>query len=310
MDFKVGEKVRFLHDKQEGVIQQLLKGGEAEVLVDDFVEMVVSLKDLVKIHRGEKNLKKEEEQKEDVPPKQVSKLPAELVIVRKEGTFEMWILNPGDFEIFYTLHLRIRGKVQALAAGRVFPQENEFLKRIDKGDLFDSKMLHVQALVYRQSKDAEVIPPINLQIPLKVKVLKLDPKPIEELKAEGHRFVLATEKPIEQKLPPSVEVSQKPQSSYMDQPEEIVDLHIEKLVKNQLGMNSDTMLQIQIEEFEKKLSGAILYKKPRIIFIHGIGTGKLKREIHRRLDENQFVRNFRLADPVKYGNGATEVEFT
>lgn len=312
MDFKVGEKVRFLHDKSEGVIQRILKQGEVEVLVDDFVEMIVSNKDLVKIDRGERNLRQEvkEEEAKDAPPKTISKLPPELAIVRKDGFFEMWMLNPSDYEIYYTLHLKIRTKIHALNGGLVEPNENSFLRKIDKGEFYDSKTLFIQVLKFRKTDSAEIIPPIHLELPLKFKILKKEPKLIEELNAEGHRFVLES-KPESAKMgtDESGGTTLKVEPPSYTEPEEIVDLHIEKLVDDIFGMDSDTMLRIQVEHFEKALQSAVLFKKPRIIFIHGIGTGKLKKEIHRRLDENQFVRNFRLADPVNYGNGATEVEF-
>ena len=257
MDFKVGEKVRFLHDKSEGVVQRVLKGGEVEVLVDDFVEMIVSGKDLVKIDRGERNLRKQikEEEAPEATAKPVSNLKEELAIVRKDGFFEMWLLNPGDYEVFYTLHLKIRTKIQALNSGTVEPGEHAFLRKIEKGEFFDSKTLYIQVLKYRRTQDARIIPPLHLEIPLKFKVLKQAPKPIEELNAEGHRFLLES-KPEATKVGVGGDggTTLKPDQPTYTEPEEVVDLHIDQLVDNILGMDSDTMLRIQVEHFGKSAS--------------------------------------------------------
>jgi hypothetical protein len=95
-------------------------------------------------------------------------------------------------------------------------------------------------------------------------------------------------------------------SSFSDVPE-IVDLHIHKIVKNPMGMDASTMLNMQLAHFDRKLTDALMNSCHQIVFIHGIGDGVLKREIHSRLAGFGFVKSYALADPLKYGNGATLV---
>ena len=47
----------------------------------------------------------------------------------------------------------------------------------------------------------------------------------------------------------------------------------------------------------------------KIIFIHGVGNGRLKSEIRKELQHYQGIK-VRDADPSRYGRGATEVVFT
>jgi dsDNA-specific endonuclease/ATPase MutS2 len=85
-----------------------------------------------------------------------------------------------------------------------------------------------------------------------------------------------------------------------------VDLHIEELVDNTKGMNNSAILNIQLNHFRLKLEQAMAANALRIIFIHGIGNGKLRSEIHRILTSYDNIR-FQDASYRKYGFGATEV---
>ena len=89
----------------------------------------------------------------------------------------------------------------------------------------------------------------------------------------------------------------------------VVDLHIEKLIDKHSNLNNAEILQIQIAEFEKWFEIAQLNQLPSIIFIHGIGKGKLKAEIHDLLKVKKGVKRFINQYSEFYGFGATEVFF-
>jgi dsDNA-specific endonuclease/ATPase MutS2 len=65
------------------------------------------------------------------------------------------------------------------------------------------------------------------------------------------------------------------------------------------------MLDIQLVHFRKELDLAMLRHAKSIVFIHGIGNGKLKAELRRELTSS----GIRFADGAynRYGAGATEV---
>lgn len=87
---------------------------------------------------------------------------------------------------------------------------------------------------------------------------------------------------------------------------EEVDLHIEELLENYKGMENAEIIRIQLSVFNKTLDNAILSKKRKIIFIHGVGNGRLKSEIRKILAGYDRV-TFYDASYKKYGWGATEV---
>lgn len=87
------------------------------------------------------------------------------------------------------------------------------------------------------------------------------------------------------------------------------DLHIEKLCPDNLNMGNNEILQIQLRECLKALELAIATHQSSLIFIHGIGKGVLKKEIHHILDQTKEVKRYVNEYDNRYGYGATKVEF-
>lgn len=84
-----------------------------------------------------------------------------------------------------------------------------------------------------------------------------------------------------------------------------VDLHIQHLVKSSKGMQNYDMLSLQIDTAKYKLEFAIRKRIPRVVFIHGVGEGVLRKEL-----EYLFAKypvKITEASYQKYGLGATEV---
>jgi dsDNA-specific endonuclease/ATPase MutS2 len=89
----------------------------------------------------------------------------------------------------------------------------------------------------------------------------------------------------------------------------LLDLHIEKLTEDWSRMSSLEKLSIQLKTFEKYLDLAIAHHLPSMIVIHGIGSGKLKDEIHEILKYRNDVKSFVNQYDPRFGYGATEVYF-
>jgi len=86
-----------------------------------------------------------------------------------------------------------------------------------------------------------------------------------------------------------------------------VDLHIEKLVDNHNGLSNSEIINIQMARFRTALETAILHQEKRVVFIHGVGNGKLKNEIRRTLDREFRKLRYQDASFKEYGYGATMV---
>jgi hypothetical protein len=88
-----------------------------------------------------------------------------------------------------------------------------------------------------------------------------------------------------------------------------LDLHIEKLTKDQASMDSFEKLALQLQTLEKYLDLAVAHHQPSMIVIHGVGTGKLRDEIHEILRTRRDVKSFINRYHPAYGYGATEIFF-
>lgn len=305
--FKVGERVRFLRERQEGVVQRIISNSRLEVLIDDFVEMEVGTAEVVRINASEAIFKREDEEK----PVQVGATPigAErepVFVVMRTATrdYELWILNHSRRELFFTAFQKANGKFKGLNAAALIPGERRMFALMSTHEFHMVQSLHFQIMQFIQGEKARPLPIVTLEISVKSDILNIEPEVIPELGTDGWEFMLE-EKAVE----PYSEAAKQVLFVPPVQGPEIVDLHIEKLVDSLMGISSAHMLQIQLEHFEKAITDAQLSKAKSLVFIHGSGSGKLRKEIHEKMRNLKFVKSFEQADPLRYGNGATMVYF-
>ena len=88
-----------------------------------------------------------------------------------------------------------------------------------------------------------------------------------------------------------------------------VDLHIEKLSDNWKSLSNFEILTLQLQTFEKYFDLAIAHRLPSMIVIHGLGSGKLRDDIHEILRLKRQVKSFINQYDPRYGYGATEIFF-
>ncbi|MBX2921589.1 MAG: Smr/MutS family protein [Chitinophagaceae bacterium] len=102
--------------------------------------------------------------------------------------------------------------------------------------------------------------------------------------------------------------------SHAKQPEHsaartVVDLHIEKLSDRWQQMSNAEKLDLQLTTFEKFYDLALLHQQHMLIVVHGVGTGKLREEIHDILQHKKEVKSFVNQYHPSFGYGATEIYF-
>lgn len=156
--------------------------------------------------------------------------------------------------------------------------------------------------------------------------LKLKPKQvfarIEQLRKKGEAtfsyklFDAYPDKPYEE----PVEVSALVRAGYklyeaekarqnLEPAKHEIDLHIEKLTPGWESMDNFEKLTLQLKTFEKYFDLAVAHHLPSMIVIHGVGSGKLRDEIHEQLRLRREVKTFVNRYHPAYGYGATEIFF-
>lgn len=92
-------------------------------------------------------------------------------------------------------------------------------------------------------------------------------------------------------------------------PRTVIDLHIEKITNHYQHLSNFEILTLQLKEFEKWYDIAVANRLTSFIVIHGVGTGKLKEELHEILKTKPEVKNFINQYDSRFGYGATEIFF-
>jgi hypothetical protein len=98
-------------------------------------------------------------------------------------------------------------------------------------------------------------------------------------------------------------------SQHLEPARSVVDLHIEKLSNDWKHLSNFEILTIQLKAFEKYYYLAVAHHQPTLVVIHGVGSGKLKDEIHEILKTKKEVKSFVNQYHPNYGYGATEIYF-
>lgn len=89
----------------------------------------------------------------------------------------------------------------------------------------------------------------------------------------------------------------------------VIDLHIEKLSNDWKHLSNFEILTLQLKTFEKYYYLATAHLQPNLTVIHGVGSGKLRDEIHEILKTKKEVKSFVNQYNPNFGYGATEIYF-
>jgi hypothetical protein len=96
---------------------------------------------------------------------------------------------------------------------------------------------------------------------------------------------------------------------HIEPPRSVIDLHAEKLTDNWKNMSNYEILSLQLKTFEKYYDLALAHMQPSLIVVHGLGTGRLRDEIHDLLRLRKEVKSFVNQYHHQFGYGATEIFF-
>ena len=90
---------------------------------------------------------------------------------------------------------------------------------------------------------------------------------------------------------------------------EEIDLHVDSTRFKGGKKDEKYAIEYQLDALETALDNAVVKGKVELRVIHGIGTGKLKEEIHKVLKRHAQVKSFENTYHPRYGWGSTIVHF-
>lgn len=208
------------------------------------------------------------------------------------------------------------GKPEFEHKGTIHPFENFYLHDVPFDDLNDNPFFEFEfSLLIPDKKKAEIC-----TASLKLKPKQLFAK-IEEIRTKNDAsfsyrlFEFYPDKVVDEKyhsdyFPSKYKVFDASKArQYMEAPQSVIDLHIEKLTDSWHHLSNLQIVNMQLKTFEKYYDLAIAHLQPSLIVIHGVGSGRLRDEIHELLKNRREVSSFVNQYDPRFGYGATEIFF-
>jgi hypothetical protein len=239
----------------------------------------------------------------------------------KTEKFDLYLINDSEYIIFFHLMQEVDGFFRSLKSGNLEAETKIFVRSFSRMELNEFPKLKFQSLFLRNGLHRAWSPvhkdiypdPAELfsfegfvendffEDPAFIENIVIDNKQAdyESINKESFKALLK-EKEDDQPV--------KHEKREILPDTEEIDLHIHELVDNFAGMSNGEIIEIQLARFTTALEGAIRGNKTkRIVFIHGVGNGKLKFELRKELDKNYARLRYQDASFKEYGYGATMV---
>ncbi len=327
MKIRIGDKVRFLNEVGEGIVSRIKDKNTVFVEMQDGFEIPFLINQLVPIHT-ELILNKDAENIELNPDAHL--LDAIYFVVEPDHDFpslindyKIYLFNASSYNVLYSYSIKDEAYFQTIRHGEVGSYQKVLLRQV-KMQFFKEYFYHkIECLLFKNSF-FKAQTPVAEVLHITPKLLS-DSKPIkhEEFKYPVYAFMLKDDfvqhEKVEAELSlidieklksikefKSASKISKSAKEHLKSLEKEVDLHIEELVDKPAGLSNFEMLNIQLERFEKELDAAIEKQMKKVIFIHGVGNGRLKQEITSILKTTKGV-TFHDASYKDFGYGATQV---
>jgi len=338
MKFEVGDKVVVIHSNEEGEVVDIINN--KMVMVDvrgvKFPAYIDQL-DFPYFKRfSEKKLfppeKKEKKFIDDVP-REKKKITQKVVdgvwltfipVVDNDDfgddvvtELKVHLVNRTEAGYKFIYRLNYFGKTEFELTNQVHAFEDFYVHDVPFENLNDSPVFSFEFSLVTPDKNKAAYYEASV---------KLKPKQvftrIEEVRQKGEAtfsyklFAEYPGKPYEE----PVEISNLAKAGYkiydaskvrqnLEPAKQELDLHIERLTPDWESLSNFEILALQIKTFEKYFDLAIAHRVPWMVVIHGVGSGKLRDEIHEILRLRKEVKTFVNQYHPSYGYGATEIYF-
>ncbi len=314
----IGDRVRVLHGKEEGVIRKISAGGRIEVEIEDGFVIPVLKSEVVLVAEAEKNHFGETQHSSsefETPlpisaPKDQGLYLAFLPI--NDQNLSLYLINDSRqaylahaSEVYGTNHRTLYAGT--LGAGEAKKIDDRLLQELDEWPAFLLRFIAIQP------KLEKAIPAFERQFKLKATQFFKHLSKAPLLGKNTYLFALeqtTKELDIRGLNAELNQLSSAPQPPKVQAPPSSIDLHIEAIHPKPDSLSNSEKLRIQLEVFEKNLNQAIAAGMDQITFIHGIGNGVLRKEIHKRLSQIGNISYFQDTQKDQWGYGATLVKIS
>ncbi|WP_448701642.1 Smr/MutS family protein [Mucilaginibacter sp. AW1-3] len=311
MRFKLGDFVRFVDERREGYITTIFDEEMIGVTGDDDFEIPVLASKVTTVY-GHKSSGIESQAFEETRTSEAEFIIKGIYLAvtsdqRIASVVHFHLVNETSFQLLLSLTTEKLHKFKGEYAGIIAPKTAVKIYSAPLPDIQLWPKFHFQALYYT-SQNITLNEPLVYKENFKAKDFSGSKKQVPMLKEQAWlirldepEMVIDAEKLKESFFKPAEEKRE------IEKPSQEIDLHIEKLRDDHQFLGSADILRIQLEAFKKALDAAIVHKLPSVTFIHGVGNGTLKNELHKLAGKHPQVQTFMDARKEKFGYGATKL---
>jgi hypothetical protein len=230
--------------------------------------------------------------------------------------FKLYLVNQTDTEFNFSYALLFGGDSNFDLKSNISPLSDFYLHDVAFEDLNDNPRFDFEFTLVKENKRKAPY----FENSLKVKAKQVF-KRIEEMKLANEASFSYL---LMEAYPDKVEeekVTLSPQGKnfkvydlsqigkFLEPARTVVDVHIEKLTDNPGSLSNFEKLTLQLKTFEKYYDLAVANRQSTFIVVHGVGSGKLRDEIHDILRLKREVKSFVNQYHPSFGYGATEIYF-
>ena len=345
--FKIGDRVRFLNEKGEGIITAIENWKTAFVAIDGF-EVPYPIDQLVLINTSAKKENnpahiapvvnspiKTVKQEETYYPAPEEPLEEGIYLLFEptderrllEAPIDIAVVNNTVYNIFFTYSYKYSGEYVTMFSGKASQFETINVDTLQRGNADQYANIKIDVLFYRNIPYTPLAPVSEV---VKIKTIKFYKETTYRKTDLSNKkayiinvSLIADQKegidkdklqsavaafPAAKKKTYDPDKISKPHTVNNSLLEREIDLHLEEIVEDMRGMTNGQKLQHQLNYFTQCLDQAIVDNLRSIVFIHGVGNGRLKAELRKILDTYKGLR-YHDASFRSYGFGATEVVF-
>ena len=319
----IGDKVRLVHSKEEGIITRFLQNDVVEIEIEEGFRLPVLKRELAVVSsvegqffRGQKGSQPAEKSAESRP----SGIRAEkgifmAFIPLNDREIALHLVNNTDWDLPYALTQPSERHQRGLSGGVLKAKSSIKVQDLLIKDFDDWGTFVFNCLYYTVGFSPERAP-LNKRVKFRANTFFKNKRKAPLLDKDAYLYQLDADEKIEQPvnaqtLKEKMFEKNEPEPAIpvkVERPAAVIDLHIEKLTRDFLALNNAQMIDIQLKTFEQQLEKAIASGMDEITFIHGVGNGVLRTEIHRRLGKHKNVQFYQDAQKEKFGYGATKVK--
>jgi hypothetical protein len=313
----IGDKVRLLHDKQQGIITKFIDRGVVEIEIEDGFRISALKTEIVLVNKEEDfvfgKLKKEKKLDNSEILAQTGIYVCFKPLPDKKAAF--YVVNNTDLTLQIAVFEETEHGQNGVLCAMMTKRTAQLALTVDFERIDSRKPIIIQGIIFKQG-EGKKRNPFEKRLIFKKSILYALAGKMPVLGGDGYVMQIDDEDAaFSRPLPKPEEIVERMTEKFVSEkafepvkivrPPVNVDLHAEHLTQESKNLDQSQILDLQLRTFERALDNAIASNMDEIIFIHGVGNGVLRKEIQKRLGQNPFVKYFQDAQKEKFGYGAT-----